>query len=144
METKLEQPLVWKADFATGVAMIDDQHRVLINMLNEANSNLTDRSPVADFEKIVQGLLNYAGYHFGTEERFAAESGYDKEKSGEAADHVAQHRAFAEKVTAVHKQLADGQRIAKADLVGFLKDWLINHILNTDKKLGAFIVGKAA
>lgn len=58
MEIKLEQPLVWKPDFLTGVAMIDDQHRVLINMLNDANTKLTDRSPVVDFEKIVQGLLN--------------------------------------------------------------------------------------
>ena len=144
METKLEQPLVWNPDFSTGVAIIDDQHRVLINMLNEASGKLTDRSPLGDYERIVQGLLNYAGYHFGTEERLIGEHGYDKEVAAEAAGHIAQHKAFAEQVVAVQAQLKAGQRIKKADLVTFLKDWLIDHMLNTDKKLGAFIRNKSA
>lgn len=144
MEVKLEQPLVWKPDFSTGVAIIDDQHKVLINMLNEASSKLTDRSPLEDFATIVQGLLNYAGYHFGTEERFISERGYAKDVADEAAEHIAQHRDFAGKVMAVKAQIAAGQRIPKAELVGFLRDWLVNHILNTDKKLGAFICSKPA
>lgn len=144
MEIKIEQPMVWKPEFSTGVAIIDDQHRVLINMLNEATTKLTDRSPLEDFSTIVQGLLNYAGYHFGTEERLVSERGYDKEMAEEAALHIAQHRDFAEKVVAVQAQIASGQRIPKADLVGFLRDWLVNHILNTDKKLGSFICSKTA
>jgi hemerythrin len=144
METKLEQPLVWKPDFSTGVAIIDDQHRVLINMLNEASSKLTDRSPLEDFSTIVQGLLNYAGYHFGTEERLVSERGYDKEMAEDAALHIDQHRDFAGKVMAAHAKLSAGQRIPKAELVGFLRDWLVNHIMNTDKKLGSFICSKTA
>ncbi len=144
MDIKLEQPLVWRPEFSTGVVIIDDQHRMLINMLNEATSTLTDHSPLEDFATIIQGLLNYAGYHFGTEERLVSERGYDREMADEAALHIAQHRAFTEKVVAVQSQIAAGQRIAKADLVGFLRDWLVNHILNTDKKLGGFICAKTA
>lgn len=136
--------IAWRPDFATGVAIIDDQHRVLVNMLNEANTKLTDRSPIADFSKIVQGLLAYAGYHFKTEEGLMDQHGYDACCAEDAARHRAQHQAFAEKVIAVQASLAAGQRIPKADLVDFLTQWLTDHILNTDRDFGKFICSRPA
>lgn len=133
------QPLAWQKDFATGVAIIDDQHRMLIKMLNEAGTQLTDRSPLADVARIVQGLLSYAGYHFQTEEKLMAEHGYEKHRAAPAAAHIQAHRGFAEKVVAVKAQIDAGQRIPKADLEAFLANWLTDHILHTDKELGAFI-----
>ena len=138
------EAITWRPDFATGVAIIDDQHRVLINMLNEANTKLTDRSPIADFSKIVQGLLSYAGYHFQTEDGLMNQHGYDAACAEDAAQHHAQHKAFAEKVLAVQTSLTAGQRIPKADLVEFLTQWLADHILNTDRKLGKFICSRPA
>lgn len=130
------QAITWRSDFATGVAIIDDQHRVLINMLNDASLKLTDRSPIEDFERIVQGLLNYAGYHFQTEGKLMSDHGY---AAPDAELHLSQHKAFADKVVSVQAGLKAGQRIAKADLVKFLTEWLADHILNTDKKLGAYL-----
>ena len=134
----------WRPEFATGVAIIDDQHRVLINMLNEANTKLNDRSPIAGFSKIVQGLLRYAGYHFQTEERLMEQHDYAAAEAEWAPRHREQHKAFAEKVIAVQANLAAGQRIPKADLVDFLSKWLADHILNTDRELGKFICSRPA
>ncbi|WP_176785766.1 bacteriohemerythrin [Propionivibrio dicarboxylicus] len=139
MEQKLDGQVFWQPEFATGIQVIDDQHRVLIAMLNEANMKINDHSPSSELDLIVQGLLNYAGYHFGTEERFAADSGYFDKQPEEASAHLAQHHAFADRVTQIKQELGSGQRISKADLVAFLKSWLINHILNTDMKLGAYL-----
>ena len=139
MENESVQKISWQPDFATGVGIIDDQHRVLINMLNDANAKLTDRSPLEDLGRIVQGLLSYAGYHFQTEERLMTEHGYDTGPSARAPEHINKHRGFAEKVVAVQEQIKAGQRIPKKDLVDFLTDWLTDHILRTDKELGAFI-----
>jgi len=133
------QPLAWRQDFATGVAIMDDQHRALIKMLNEASTQLSDRSPLADVARIVQGLLSYAGYHFQTEEKLMAEYGYEQQRTAPAAEHIKEHRAFAEKVMSVKSQIDAGQRIAKADLVSFLTNWLTDHILRIDKELGAFV-----
>ena len=142
MSNQLKPPIEWQPDFATGVAIIDDQHHVLIKMLNQASVELTDYSPLADLERIVQGLLSYAGYHFQTEEKLMAEHGYDKESAPNAAEHIRQHKDFAAKVVAVKAQVQAGQRIPKADLESFLANWLSDHILNTDRKLGAFICAK--
>lgn len=142
MANQMEQAVAWQPVFSTGVAVVDDQHRVLIRMLNEASEKLTDSSPLAEYDKIVQGLLNYAGYHFQTEEKLMAEHGYEQERAAAAAAHIQAHRGFAEKVTAVKGQIQAGKRIPKADLEKFLADWLIDHILHTDKEMGAFIRDK--
>jgi hemerythrin len=139
MTEELVAPLAWRPEFATNVPIIDDQHRVLITMLNDAGTNLTDRSPIEDYARIVQGLLSYAGYHFQTEESLMAEHGFDTVKATEAASHIAEHRSFADKVVAVQAGLAAGQRITRADLINFLTNWLSDHILRVDKELGAYI-----
>ncbi|MFA7268589.1 MAG: bacteriohemerythrin [Sterolibacterium sp.] len=139
MNQAAAQPLTWRQDFATGVPIMDDQHRMLIKMLNEASTQLTDRSPLSDVARIVQGLLSYAGYHFQTEEKLMAEHGYEKLRAAAAAEHIKAHQGFAEKVVAVKAQIDAGQRIPKADLEAFLVNWLTDHILHTDKELGAFL-----
>jgi hemerythrin len=137
--TQETQAISWRPDFATGVAIIDDQHKVLINMLNDASTKLNDRSPIEDFARIVQALLSYTGYHFGTEEKLMAEHGYATASAAAAEQHLSQHKTFVEKVVAVQASLKAGQRIPKADLVNFLTAWLSDHILNTDRQLGSFV-----
>jgi hemerythrin-like metal-binding protein len=135
-----ETPAIsWRPDFATGVAIIDDQHKVLINMLNDASTKLNDRSPLEDFSRIVQALLSYTGYHFGTEEKLMVEHGYADASDSAHDKHLSQHKAFVDKVVSVQASLKAGQRVPKADLVNFLTAWLADHILNTDRKLGRFI-----
>lgn len=133
------QAIAWRPDFETGVAIVDDQHRVLVKMLNQASGEISDHSPLADIARIVQGLLSYAGYHFQTEERLMSEHGYDTKRAERAAEHRRQHQGFAEKVIAAKAQIDAGQRIPKADLEAFLVNWLTDHILHTDKEFGAFI-----
>ena len=142
MDTHLDLPLTWPPEFSTGIDTLDDQHRVLISMLNKVHTDLTDHSPLHQFEEIVRGLQNYAGYHFDTEARYAAESGYLTEKAEEAAEHLAQHQAFSEQVASIKTRLLIGQRIPKRELLGFLAHWLIHHILNTDKQLGRFVCAR--
>ncbi|MEO5345321.1 MAG: bacteriohemerythrin [Magnetococcus sp. YQC-9] len=140
MAAEMVQPISWRPDFTTGVGIIDDQHRVLIKMLNDAAGKLTDQSSLEDLAKIVQGLINYADYHFKTEERFIVEQGYESLRPVDAESHLSQHRDFVAKVLAVREQIHQGQRIPKDVLVSFLSEWLTNHILHTDKALGAFIL----
>ncbi|GAB0057582.1 Bacteriohemerythrin [Candidatus Magnetaquicoccaceae bacterium FCR-1] len=140
MSAELIQPIAWRPDFTTGVGIIDDQHRVLIKMLNEASTRLTDQSSLEELAKIVQGLINYADYHFKTEERFIVEQGYERLRPVDAEAHLAQHRDFVSKVLAVREQIHQGQRVPKDVLVSFLSEWLTHHILHTDKALGAFLL----
>jgi hemerythrin-like metal-binding protein len=117
---------------------------ILVHTLNEASVKLAGDPGIALLERIVQDLLSYALYHFETEEGLMQEYGYSENSGDDAARHLEQHRAFSSKVVEVHESLKQGTPVAPADLLGFLNDWLVNHILNTDKKLGAYIAARRA
>jgi hemerythrin-like metal-binding protein len=138
----VQQLLVWNDRFATGVQEIDEQHMILVHTLNEASVTLAENASIEQLELITRDLLGYALYHFETEELLMRQYGYDEGAAPDAALHLEQHRAFSSKVVAVRDGLKTGTPIAPADLLGFLNQWLVNHILNTDKRLGAFIVAK--
>jgi hemerythrin len=135
-------PIEWNDSFDTGVPEIDEQHRILVNTLNEANAKLADDVSLDFVEQITQDLLSYALYHFETEEELMQEYGYGDDSAADAEQHLQQHRGFSSKVVAVRDNLRAGIPISREDLISFLNGWLINHILNTDKKLGAFILAK--
>ncbi len=136
------QSLAWSEEFTTGVAEIDEQHMILVHTLNEVAVKLTYDTSQETLEQITQDLLSYALYHFETEEELMQNFGYADSGDDAAEQHLAQHRAFSTKVLEVRESLKSGTKISTTELLDFLNQWLVHHILNTDKKLGAFIVAK--
>ena len=142
--TAPREPLVWSDRYATGVEAIDEQHMILVHTLNEAATKLAKDASVEHLDRITQDLLAYALYHFETEESLMQQYGYEDGSPEDAATHLAQHRAFSSKVVAVRDGIKAGNPITADDLLAFLDNWLINHILNTDQRLGAFIRDRQA
>ncbi|MDZ4202221.1 MAG: bacteriohemerythrin [Gallionella sp.] len=134
--------IVWNDDLVTGVAEIDEQHRILVNSINEANVRLTSGANAEILDQITRDLLSYALYHFETEEGLMQEFNYAEAKAEESDAHMQQHRAFSSKVVAVRNGIKEGKLISREDLLSFLNGWLINHIQNTDQKLAAHILQK--
>lgn len=132
--------IVWNDALVTGIDTIDEQHQILINLFNEANTKLTANNNADFLEQITRDLLSYALYHFETEEELMQKYGYSEEKTGDIERHIRQHRSFSAKAVAVHNDIKAGILVSREDLLAFLNSWLINHILNTDKQLAAFLL----
>jgi len=58
------------------VSEIDQQHQVLVNMLNSLNDAVKSRKPRDDIFLIIDEIIAYTRFHFATEERLMANSGY--------------------------------------------------------------------
>lgn len=138
----MTQALIWNDSFATGVPEIDEQHMILIHTLNEAALKLAGDPSPDNIDQITRDLLGYALYHFETEEELMQEYGYEAAGEDATARHLEQHRSFSAKVVAVRDAIRAGNNIAPDELLAFLNDWLANHILNTDRQLGQFIVAR--
>jgi hemerythrin-like metal-binding protein len=82
-------------------------------------------------------LVDYTRSHFRDEERLMREYGYDGLR-----DQESQHRYFAEKMVGMQQQVTTGNTMITIDLMDFLKDWLIKHILGSDKKYQDFFKSK--
>lgn len=135
MNTKY-QPLSWNEKLLTGVAEIDEQHRMLINMLNEANRCLTARNKHNRLENLIRDLMSYALYHFETEEALMLKHHYDPRQQ---AQHVDEHRSFSEKIAGFHRALSQNKPVTPEELLNYLSGWLHNHILTSDKELALFL-----
>jgi hemerythrin-like metal-binding protein len=67
------------------------------------------------------------------------EHGFAQESSEDAATHAREHREFSQTVASVQQDLVAGKLITREALLGFLNNWLVNHILNTDMRLASFL-----
>lgn len=125
----------WSDQLSVHVDQIDNEHKRLVNLLNELNGAVQTGAGQAALRGVLNGLVNYTVYHFSHEEDLARRwryPGYEK--------HRRQHEGFTAKVLQVN---ADFQSGAAAGLPGeileFLKVWLSQHIMVSDRELGAHI-----
>ncbi len=135
-----QEKISWSSEYDTGVEEMDEQHRILVHTINEAQDKLATDSSQQALEDITRDLLSYALYHFETEEEMMHAYDYKGFSSEEFERHMKQHRDFSAQVVAVRESIKEGKPIGKEELIGFLMKWLINHINKTDKKLGAFLL----
>jgi len=137
-----EQKAVWESSYDTGVEEIDEQHRILVNTINEADEKLSADTSQETLEAITKDLLSYALYHFETEEEMMQEHNYKGFNQSDYESHMQQHRDFSAKVVEIRESIKSGHPIDKEELIRFLINWLLNHINRTDKKLGDFLNSK--
>jgi len=132
----------WQDSFDTGIADIDDQHRVLINTLNEANTKLRTEARPEEIDQLLKDLLAYAIYHFETEEMLMQEYDYAGGDPEMAGLHVAQHRDFAATAARLREQFLSTGDLDRKALLDYLNGWLTGHILGVDQRLGEYLLSK--
>jgi hemerythrin-like metal-binding protein len=127
MQTNVLMP--WNSELATGVKVIDEQHRKLVDIINNLYGAMKSGQSRSVMEKILDGLAEYTVYHFGTEEKY-----FDQFKYSDTVQHKRLHEDLKSQVVAVIGKFKSGQADVSMDLMQFLKDWLVNHIVKTDKR----------
>jgi hemerythrin len=136
MGPEARRPLVeWSDQLSVHVEQIDNEHKRLVNLLNELNGAVQTGAGQAALGGVLNGLVNYTVYHFSHEEELSRRSrypGYEK--------HCRQHEGFTAKVLQVHADFQSGKSAGlPGDVLEFLKSWLSQHIMGADRDLGAHI-----
>ena len=127
------EPIAWIEGFSVGVALFDEQHRRLIDMLNRLIRDpdaTTNSETVSD---LLTDLTRYAQEHFNAEEDRMTEYGYPA-----LEEHRRQHDAFREKVARLCVATVEGEASVPQDLLAYLQRWLIRHILQADMAFKPF------
>ncbi len=89
------------------------------------------------YHVLLNKLKNYADTHFKTEEKLMLSVNYPAYDG-----HQKQHRLFEEYLAQVNKALIIEENRSVASLTAFLREWYIEHVLNYDKRMGAYILFK--
>jgi hemerythrin-like metal-binding protein len=122
----------WTPLFETGLAEVDVQHRSLVDMLNSLSDQL-DSASTDRIDDLLKALAQYTVYHFSYEEALMIEVGLDARHTKQ---HCAIHARFVEQVQSwMATRQAEGQ-LSPEQLVDYLANWLIFHILGEDQSMG--------
>lgn len=126
------QPFYWNRNFEIGIASVDQQHRVLVDLINDLGEAMDAGVKLPKVHQLVEALMNYAVDHFSEEERLLAETPLPE---AEKELHRAAHRSFVEMV----QQQAQREDLLEAEvaqsILDFLTTWLVSHILGSDRKI---------
>jgi len=131
-------PTKWSDEFSVGIESVDTQHKKLVNMIKTLHNAIADGKATEVLDKIFSELLDYTNYHFSYEEELFKSYGYPDEEV-----HKKEHIDLKNQLLKLKRMMDEGDSFMGEVLVlKFLQDWLLNHIMKSDKKYGPFLVGK--
>ena len=127
----------WSPNLSVGIDFIDADHQQSITLLAELQGLVASDQPrTAAIEKLDE-LIEFSEQHFRLEERLMKENNYR-----EFAQHQAIHKKLLQQTAELRERLASGTTDIGPEVMDFLKEWLMRHILESDKHFGGFLEGK--
>jgi diguanylate cyclase (GGDEF)-like protein/hemerythrin-like metal-binding protein/PAS domain S-box-containing protein len=126
--------LVFEAAHLTGVKIIDEQHRQMVQTVNDLNRIIAVGCDDAELQKLLSELLAFTRTHFATEEMLMAKYGYPGVEG-----HQRQHVGLLSDLQALAERFKPGVEL---EILQSIKDWLLGHIQQSDKPLGAYLTSR--
>lgn len=121
----------WTDVLDIGLPTINDQHKEMFaisNDLLEAIARGEGKNALVDaFDR----LKKYTEYHFKEEEAYMRSVGYP-----DMDQHAKEHSELLISVNRLRKRLASGEDVSPEEGADFISDWIINHIMHSDSKIG--------
>lgn len=123
--------IVFDDNHLVGVAKIDEQHQYLVRLVNQLNYEIVQCNESLNVQKLFEELVKFAVFHFETEHKLMMEFGFV-----EINQHDKEHGLLISQIRALSKQIDQGSELL---MLQTIKDWLLVHILHSDKPLANFI-----
>lgn len=121
-----------KPEYFIGIESIDKEHEHLFKIAGNLYKLMKDDFIPEKYDNIraaIQELKDYSRYHFSNEEAYMQSIGHKNIFAQKV-----EHDAFLRKAEELgSNDISQEQRAAIFDLLNFLNDWLIHHMLEKDK-----------
>ena len=124
--------LEWNEELSTGVSAIDSQHARLIVLLNGISDAVKTGQPEEHIRSLLDELIAFTRFHFESEERLMRQSGYT-----DILIHQQVHRKLLEDLLSIQRRFEGASLMLTLQA---LKDWLIKHITESDRRLGEVLI----
>ena len=120
----------WQDSFTIGVSFIDADHRVVVSLLNQLYDARQEGQTRDVVGSVLNVLIEYTINHFRREERLMELADYP-----DLAAHKQRHDYLAGQVQLFQQQYDAGRYAAVDELLDFLKNWLVEHIIGEDTRI---------
>jgi hemerythrin len=115
----------WTNDLNTGIDVIDDQHRRIVDYINKLDLAIS-HSDVRLVGNVLSALSDYCLSHLAFEESLMEEVSYPYLKQ-----HKRTHYMFIQRLNKYQNKYDMGENVAR-QLHDMLSNWLVHHIKHTD------------
>ena len=127
------EKIQWLAEYNIGLELIDTQHQKLVEILNNLNEVKKEKN-IESLIRAFHDLICYSRIHFFDEEEIMKKINYPKYE-----EHKLEHKFFIDKLEEINKEIYEKNVYVSLSMRIFLTDWLVDHILTTDKGLIPYI-----
>jgi len=130
-----DKHVTWSERYSMGIKIVDDQHKGLLNFVNELFNHATgdEHAEREYFKSVIQQAVKYIKVHFETEEKLMLST-----KFPGYAEHKMIHDGFTMTVLKSVKDFEGGKRLVLEKFAYFLKDWVLTHVAVEDVKYAEY------
>jgi len=125
----------WNRNFETGIEKIDEQHKVLVEILNRLAWHFTSSISKLECNHILDELISYAAYHFKAEEEIWKAALGEQEM---VRSHHDGHQLFFVQIQ-MYRSSDEPEEKVMGELFSYLTRWLAFHILESDRRMAMTI-----
>ena len=130
--------IVWRDQMSVDGALIDQDHRVLIGLINDFGATQATAEAIPTLEAILAKLDRYTQIHFEREEKLQRAILYPFHEA-----HRRSHKDLIRQLSEVREELktkaaahsSEELAAAHAKMGDFLHHWLVDHIIETDLRM---------
>ena len=122
--------LEWKPQYSVGIASMDDEHREMIDLINDVYEKLGSTPDSEAIESCLEEIFNTISLHFALEERIMRDNGYS-----EYEDHKDDHEDLLDEIRYLMDNFATDPDEGARQLKLRLSDWFGTHFASFDARL---------
>jgi len=128
--------VVWGEKYATGIDLIDTQHKELFILTNELfRACMGDEKALKGvFTETMGRMVDYVRFHFAAEQELLHRIKYP-----EYPEHKKQHEKLIHDIINAVTAHNKGEKFVPNQFVRTMRDWILSHIAIADRQYAAYI-----
>lgn len=134
LEPRKDAWVPWDEKLSVGIDIIDEHHRYLFDLINDLYDVVINKRGIREVARLIKSLDAYAKVHFRSEEMMMKHYAFEGINRQEE-----QHHVFEAKIGEFYEELHANPLVAQFDVLSYLRDWLVHHILAEDAKLRSLV-----
>jgi hemerythrin len=127
------EKIIWKGEYSVGVERLDRQQQRIIKVINSLIAKPRVFFKSATIADALSELTSYVSEHFLLEEQLLEENNYPS-----LVDHAKKHTKYSERISNFCLKTIEKNKDVPEELLSFLSEWWIAHILHEDMKYKRF------
>ena len=137
-DNKIDNMIIvsWSESYATGIELIDNQHKELVRLTNELYQACMKGNEALNtvFKDAMSRMVEYVRFHFTAELELLHRINYPQYK-----EHKKQHDSLIVQILDAAKEYNEGRKFIPNNFVRTLKDWVFSHIAVCDMIYAGYV-----